>query len=115
MNDRTEIDALEDELAGLDDADAAGLKRLVARIGDAVAGVSGSVRDSVELYAQAARAEENVVLARTALEGTEPGDGAAARFHLRRALQLLRDLDSLVLEDTRELDRARNREEFLNG
>jgi hypothetical protein len=85
--------------------------------------VSSWTDESPELIRIDARADENLALAELALESADGADIAqemlyAARdavFHARRSIELMRRLERQGRERIRQLDRDKNRREFLSG
>jgi len=85
--------------------------------------VSSWTDESPELIRIDARADENLALAELALESADSADVAqemlyAARdavFHAQRSIELMRRLEREGRERTRQIDRDKNRREFLSG
>lgn len=85
--------------------------------------VSSWTDESPDLVRIDARADENLALAELALESANGADVAqemlyAARdavFHAQRSIGLMRRLEREGRERTRQLDRDKNRREFLSG
>jgi hypothetical protein len=95
-------------------APGADLSDIVASLHAQVAEAIQAVQDSAPLSPLAARADENLELARIA--GDHGQDGVpGTRFLLRRVIQRLRALEAELLAGTREADRQKNRRDFVNG
>jgi hypothetical protein len=85
--------------------------------------VSSWTDESPELVRIDARADENLALAGLALESANGADVAQemlyaahdAVFHAQRSIGLMRRLEHEGRERTRQLDRDKNRREFLSG
>ena len=108
------IDAIADRLHELEhEGSAIELTEIGAMLEGRVAEATAPVEDSVPLSALAARADENLQLARLALSGGN--EVRHARFHLRRAVEYMRQLDEQILVRTRDADRVKNQRDFVNG
>jgi hypothetical protein len=95
-------------------APGADLSDIVASLQVQVEEAIQAVQDSAPLSSLAARADENLELARIAGEHGEDGV-PGARVFVRRAIQRLRELEAELLVGTREADRQKNRRDFVNG
>jgi hypothetical protein len=96
------------------------LRAALNQLGAVAQQVSSWADESPELIRIAARADENLALAELALESADIAQETlyAARdavFHARRSIELLRRLEREGRERTRQLDRDKNRREFLSG
>lgn len=112
------LDALEAQLDALDQgaqtSPCGSVEEIAAALQEQVAEAIRATQDSVPLSSLAARADENLELAR--LAGSHQGNsGSAAPFYLRRVIAHLRELDRELLTDTREADRRNNRRDFISG
>jgi hypothetical protein len=85
--------------------------------------VSSWADDFPELIRIDAHADENLALAELALESADAADvthemlytARDAAFHAGRSIELMRRLEREGRERTRQLDRDKNRREFLSG